>query len=73
MYAPGYFNPAKTPEASLSHIRDLLGFELQTITGEPMRVDMKLTGEGAKFLEEFDPGRTFSSFERPRWRNEQLQ
>ena len=67
MYAPGFFNPDATPEMAAANTKDLLGFPLETETGEGMKVQMKLTPEGARFFAGFDPNRAFGSFERPAW------
>ncbi len=67
MYAPGLMNPDRRPELSTGHIAELLGMELESETGEPMSMNMKLTEEGARFFAGFAPDRIFGGFERPQW------
>lgn len=67
MYAPGWFDPQQQPEADAAHSRELLGFPMTTEIGEPRPVAMKLTTAGAEYFRGFDAGRSFGSFERPRW------
>jgi hypothetical protein len=67
MYAPGLFDPDRSPERDPAHTRQLLGFQLDSKIGEPASPAMKLTAEGAAWLSSFSPDRVFGSFERPRW------
>ena len=67
MFAPGLFNPDKTPELSTTHIESLLGFTLASQAGERRQLNMKLTDAGAQYFTGFAPQRVFGSFERPEW------
>ena len=67
MFAPGVFNPDKSPGLSTAFARDLLGFALTSQAGSPHKLNMKLTDAGAQFFAGFDSKRVFGSFERPEW------
>lgn len=67
MFAPGLFNPDRTPEMAPAHCRDLLGFGLQAETGAPRPLEMRLNAAGQAVFAGFQAERVFGSFERPQW------
>ena len=67
MFAPGLFNPERSPELSPTHCRDLLGFALEPETGAARSLQMRLTEAGRAVFSGFAPERVFGSFERPEW------
>lgn len=73
MFAPGLFNSDRTPELSLDHVDELLGYGLQTERTDdrrdrPYSFTMRLTEAGTARFPRFDRDRQFGEFERPEWK-----
>ena len=75
MFAPGLFNSDRSPELSLEHVGELLGYNLQTErierrTDTQFRYTMSLTKAGVARFPGFDANRQFGDFERPEWKTD---